>query len=133
MHTPHFVYSSIINEPLSASSVFNFPSLFIFFFNFYWSIVDLQCCVSFCCTASESVIHVHIYIHYFFRFFFHIGHYRVLSRVPCAIQQVVISYLFYIQQCVYVNPSLPINPSPPYPLVTISLFSTSVALYLYCR
>ena len=33
----------------------------------------------------------------FFRFFSHIGHYRVLSRVPCAIPQVLISYLFYIQ------------------------------------
>ena len=31
----------------------------------------------------------------FFRFFSHIGHYRVLSRVPCAIQQVLISYLFF--------------------------------------
>ena len=36
----------------------------------------------------------------FFRFFPHIGHYRVLYRIPCAIQQVLISYLFYIQQCV---------------------------------
>ena len=48
----------------------------------------------------------------FFRFFSHIGHYRVLSRGPCAIQQVLISYLFYIQQCVYFNPNLPIYPSP---------------------
>ena len=32
----------------------------------------------------------------FFRFFCHIDHYRVLSRVPCAIQWVLISYLFYI-------------------------------------
>ena len=49
----------------------------------------------------------------FFRFFSHIGHDRALSRVPCAIQQVLISYLFYIQQHVYVNPNLPIYPSPP--------------------
>ena len=34
------------------------------------------------------------------------SHYRVLSRVPCAIQQVLISYLFYIQQCVYVSPNI---------------------------
>ena len=43
---------------------------------------------------SESVIH---YIYpLFFRFFSHIGHYRVLSRVPCAIQQVLISYLCFL-------------------------------------
>ena len=35
----------------------------------------------------------------FFRLFSHIGHYRVLSSVPCAIQQDLISYLFYILQC----------------------------------
>ena len=31
-----------------------------------------------------------------------------LSRVPCAIQQVLISYLFYTQQCEYVSSNLPI-------------------------
>ena len=41
-----------------------------FFFFFNWGIVVLQCCVSFYCTA-------------------------MWSRVPCAIQQVFISYLFY--------------------------------------
>ena len=41
---------------------------------------------------SESVTHMHI----LFIFFPHIGYYRVLSRVPCAIQYVLISYLFYI-------------------------------------
>ena len=39
----------------------------------------------------------------FFRFFSHIDHYRKPSRVPCALQQVFISYLFYIYQRVYVN------------------------------
>ena len=31
-----------------------------------------------------------------FRFYSQIGHYRVLNRIPCAIQHVLISYLFYI-------------------------------------
>ena len=50
-------------------------------FFFYWSIVDLQYCVSFCYTAKWIS---YTYIH-FFRFFSHIVHYRVLSWVPCAI------------------------------------------------
>ena len=31
----------------------------------------------------------------FFEFPSHLGHHRVLSRIPCAIQSVLISYLFY--------------------------------------
>ena len=34
---------------------------------------------------SDSVIHVHISI--FVRFFSHVGYYRILSKVPCAIQK----------------------------------------------
>ena len=39
-------------------------------------------------------LYIHIYL-FFFRFFSHIGYYRVLNRVPCAIQQVLVDYLFY--------------------------------------
>ena len=76
----------------------------------------------------------------FFRFFPHISHCRVLSRVPCAIQQVLINDPCYVY--VYVNPNFPIYPSPP-PLLlhcpgfpswlTISLFSTLVTLFLFCE
>ena len=31
------------------------------------------------------------------------GNYKILSIIPCAIQWVPVAYLFYIQQCVYVN------------------------------
>ena len=30
----------------------------------------------------------------------------MLSRVPCAMQQVLVDYMFYVQQSVYVNPNL---------------------------
>lgn len=46
---------------------------------------------------------------------------------------VAIVYLFYIQQCVYANPSLPMYPSPLFPSVIINLFSTSVTLVLFCK
>ena len=45
-------------------------------------------------------------IHSFLKLFSHIGHYRALSIVPWALQQVLISYPFYIQQGVYVNLNL---------------------------
>ena len=86
-------------------------------------------------------LHIHIYP-LFFRFFSHTGHYRVLSQVPCASQQVLISYLVdiglaikvvrenlkelfgqpNIQSCVCVSPNLPIYP-PPSLLIAISLIS----------
>ena len=42
---------------------------------------------------SDSVIHIHVS---FFRFFSHRGYYRVLSRIPCVIQEVLVDYLFYV-------------------------------------
>ena len=36
-------------------------------------------------------------------FFSHIGHYRILSRVLCAIQQVLISYMYFIYSGVYMR------------------------------
>ena len=51
------------------------------------------------------------------RFFSILGYYKILSIVPCVIQQVLVVYLFCIQQCVYVNPKLLIYPSPLSPLV----------------
>ena len=60
--------------------------------------------------VQQSEHNTNTYIH-FFRFFFHIGHYSVLFPVLyCSL--VLISYLFFIQLYVYVNPNLPIYPSP---------------------
>ena len=72
---------------------FIFPFFFLFFFN--WSIVALHSCVSFCCTA-KWISHTCTYISSFFGFPSHLGHHRAPSGVPCAIQSVLLSYLFYI-------------------------------------
>ena len=62
----------------------------------------------------SKVIQLYTYIYlFFFRFFSPISYYRILSRVPCAIQQVLVVYRFHVQQCVYVNPKLLIYPCPP--------------------
>ena len=66
--------------------------------------VDLQC-VSFRSTA-EWFSYVYTVYLFLSRFFSHIGYNRILSQVPSTIQQVLVFYLFYIQQCVYINPQL---------------------------
>ena len=43
---------------------------------------------------SESIMHLHISP--LFKNFLHLGHDRALCRVLCAVQWVLINYLFYI-------------------------------------
>ena len=81
--------------------------------------VDLQCCVSFWCTAkwlcTRTHTHTHTHTHTFFRFFSIIGYYEILSIVPCAVQRFLV-YLLYVQQCVSADPKLIIYPSlTPFP------------------
>ena len=56
------------------------------------SIVTLQCCVNLCCAVQSMSVYLHPL---FLGFPSHLGHRRVLSRVPCAIQSILIGYLFY--------------------------------------
>ena len=89
----------------------------LFNIHFWGNIVDLQCCINFRYTAKWiSYTYTNVYSLSFLRLLFHIGHCWILSRVPCATQQILISYLFYIWYCVCVNPYLLIY--PPNPLVT---------------
>ena len=71
-------------------------------------IVALQCSISFCCIA-KSVSHTSTYtpssldfLPLFLRFASHLGHYRALSRVPCAILLVFISYFIYTSVYIYI-------------------------------
>ena len=97
---------------------------------FLGSIVDLQCC-QFQMYSRFNLLYIYIYP-LFLSFFSHVGSCTVLRRAPCAIQQAIISYLSYIQQCVYINPSVLNYPYFLLLLVTISLFSISVILCLFC-
>ena len=79
---------------------------------------------------SQSALFIHIYL--FWGFLSHLGHHRALSRVPCAKQQVLISYLFYIQQCIYVSPNLPIHPTAHFPLQYPYICSLHVSRLYFC-
>ena len=116
---------------------FLFCAILILSKNFYWSIVFLQCCVSAVKQSESAVcvyIHIHIYIHIyiyrlsFFGFPYHLCHHRALSRVPCALQQVLVSCLFYVQQYIYVNPNSS-HSSPPH---TILILNDSTCFILCC-
>ena len=47
----------------------------------------------------SKVNHLHTHPPVLKRFFFHRGHYRVLKRVPCAIQQVLFCFNIYLFGC----------------------------------
>ena len=66
--------------------------LLFLFFN--WSRVDLQYFVS-GAQQSDSVTHIHISTPFSILSFL-IDYYRILSKVPCAIKQVLVGHLFYI-------------------------------------
>ena len=95
---------------------------------YIWSIVDIQCSVSFRCIA-KLISYTHNIVT-LFRLFSHIGYYRILHRVPCAIKRFVL-IIYFLYSYVYVNLSLLIFPPPCLLLVSISLFSTSVTLFLF--
>ena len=52
--------------------------------------------------VSQLYIYVFPLSFFFFWFSSHIGHYRALSGVPCAIQQVLISYLIAFSSFEYI-------------------------------
>ena len=71
-----------LNASLTRSIIApSFFSIYLFIY-FYWSIVNLQCCVSFKWTAKWFSYRCK----FLFRLFSTISYYKILSIVPCAIQ-----------------------------------------------
>ena len=105
---------------------------FLIFFS--WFLLAYSCFTMLFQSLLFSKVHQpYIYIYpLFFGFLFHLGHHRALSGVHCALQQ-VLSYLCDTQYYIYMSVPLSQFITPPFPaLVTITLFSTSVSLFLLC-
>ena len=104
---------------------------------FFFTLLAYRCLTLLCQFLLYSkVIQLYIYIlicPLFFRFPSCIGRHRALSTVPCAIQEVLFSYPFSTQQCIYVNLVSQLIPHSPFPLVPIHLFSFSLSLFLFCK
>ena len=112
--TPYCTVTTVSIFPFHCLSVLlakmqNKATYRLFFFKLEYSCFTMLC--QFLLYGKVNQLYVYI-CPLFFGFPSHLGHHRALSRVPCAIQQVLISYLFYTQQGIYVNPNLPIYPTP---------------------
>ena len=119
------IYNQFFLLTLCLSSTYLFLNFItiVVLFNFLFSLfkkflLEYSCFTMLCQFLLNSKVNqLYVYIYpLFFGFLSHLGHHRALSRVPCAIQQVLISYLF-IHSGVYM--SVPISqfiPPPPSPL-----------------
>ena len=68
------------------------------------------------CLLYNDAHQPYVYADPLFWITFPLGHHGALKRRPCPSQYVLISFLFYTQRCVYVNPNLPRTPLSPFPL-----------------
>lgn len=86
--------------------------VFSHFLKFSYSRVDLQGCDNFCCTA---VVPLYVYTcPFFFRSFSHIDGRRILGSILCALQRVLVSQSFPMQQRALARPKPPVSPSFPH-------------------
>ena len=80
-----------------------------------------------------SQLYIYLYL-LFLDFFPHVGHYRVLNRVPCAVQYVLIIYSIYINSSVYMSILVsPFIAALLSPLVTTGLVSIYVNQLLFYK
>ena len=99
-----------------------FPTVFLTFstffkMNFYWSIVSLQCCVSFYYRKMNQLC-IHVCPHLWTPP--HPGLHRALSRVPCAVQRfsLVICFIHSINGAYIFQSQSPHSSTLPPPTIT---------------
>ena len=87
----HTLFAQYLNGTFFLCFYFNFLNKFFSF------LLEYSCFTILCQLLLYSKLNqLYLYIYpLFFGFPSHLSHYRALSRVPCAIQYVLISCLFY--------------------------------------
>ena len=84
--------------------------LLLFLKNLYWSIIDLQCCINFCCTEKWYVyIHIHILFSYSLPLWFFSGYWMLHSMLYSR----TLLYIHSIYNSFHLLTPNP-NPSPPF-------------------
>ena len=109
------------------------PDVLFFLIFFYWSIVDLQYCVNFCCTAKWfSYTYIYSFLYYwYFPLWFIIGYWIYFSVLYSRTLLFIHSMYNHLHLLTPTSDSTPsLTPSP---LATTSLFSMSVSLFLFQR
>ena len=115
---PIYLYLSISISMSIPISICISISAYLYIYISIYIPVSIYVSMSLCLYVSiyHLSIYLSMYIYSFFRFFSLIGYYKILDIIPCAIQQVLVVYLIYIQQYVCVNPKLLIYLPPLHPL-----------------
>ena len=117
----HVTYVSFLSSSLPPSLLSFLPS----FLN--WSLLDLQYCVSYRCRAKWFS-----YLYFSISDYFSIiGYFKILILLPALYSKSL--FIYFVYSGVSGNPILLIYPLPLSTLVTISLFSMSVSLFLFCK
>ena len=103
---------------------------------FYWSIIALYCCVSFCCTM-KWISYMYTYIPCLLNLPLAslpatpLGHHRAQSWAPCVIQQLPANCLIHGGVCMSILITFSSHPSSP-PASTCP-FCAFASLFLPCR
>ena len=99
---------------------------------FCWSIVDLQCCVHFICSA-KWISYTYMSINSSFRFFSHINYHRILSGVPWAINKaLLVICLIHSSVCMFTPSSWFIPPGHIFSHWLVLCHSSCDALSCFC-